>query len=80
MAETLPDMKAIGKSIREDKAPIKSPVFTGTPQVPNVAAWDKTKKVANTSFVAAAVAALETEITTALSELIEEYGGTVPTE
>ena len=79
MAETLPDMKAIGKSIREDKAPIKSPVFTGTPQVPNVAAGDSSTKAANTKFVSAAVAALETEITTALSELIVEYGGTVPT-
>lgn len=48
MTEALPDMGAIGKSIREDKAPIKSPVFTGTPQVPNVATGDKTKKVANT--------------------------------
>jgi hypothetical protein len=78
MTETLPDMRAIGKSIREDKAPIKSPVFTGTPQVPNVAAGDKTKKVANTSFVGTAVANLETSLQTAMKNLITKWGGTVP--
>lgn len=78
MAETLPDMKAIGKSIREDKAPIKSPVFTGMPQAPNVADGDKTKKVANTAFVGKAVANLETSLQTAMKNLITKWGGTVP--
>ena len=78
MAETLPDMQAIGKSIREDKAPIKDPVFTGTPQVPNVAAGDKTKKVANTAFVDTAVANLEPSLQTAMKNLITKWGGSVP--
>ena len=78
MTEALPDMGAIGKSIREDKAPIKSPVFTGTPQVPNVATGDKTKKVATTAFVGTAVANLETSLQTAMKNLITKWGGTVP--
>lgn len=78
MSETLPDMKAVGESIRNDKAPIKSPVFTGTPQVPNVAAGDKTKKAANTAFVGTAVANLETSLQTAMKNLITKWGGSVP--
>ncbi len=78
MAETLPDMKAVGESIRKDKAPINSPVFTGTPQAPNVTAGDKTKKVANTAFVGTAVANLESSLQTAMKNLITKWGGSVP--
>ena len=78
MTEVLPDMRAIGKSIREDKAPIKSPVFTGTPKVPNVAAGDSSTKAANTAFVGTAVSKFETSLQTAMKNLITKWGGTVP--
>ena len=39
------------------KAPINSPVFTGTPQVPTPAAGDDSQKAANTAFVKTALEA-----------------------
>ncbi|GAA5785114.1 hypothetical protein [Chitiniphilus shinanonensis] len=40
------------------KAPLTSPVLTGTPTAPTAAAGDASLKLANTSFVQAAIAAV----------------------
>ena len=53
------------------KAPLASPVFTGAPEVPNVAAGDNSKRVANTAFVRAAVSALVGSSPEALDTLNE---------
>lgn len=51
-----------------NKADVDSPVFTGTPTVPNVNAKDGTQKIANTLYVDNAATALKEEITNALKE------------
>ena len=81
MATTLPDMKSVGTDIKNQlalRAPLASPSLTGKPTAPTAAKGNNSTQIATTAFVTTAVAALQTEITTALSELITEYGGTVP--
>ena len=60
------------------KANLATPTFTGTPKAPTAAAGTNTTQIATTAFVTTAVSNFETTLTTALSELITEYGGTVP--
>lgn len=50
-------------------APLASPTFTGTPTAPNVIAGDNSTKVANTNFVATAVAALVNSAPVALATI-----------
>jgi len=46
-----------GNTITSHYAPKASPAFTGTPTVPDVASGDTSEKIANTRFVATAIAA-----------------------
>ncbi|WP_338564671.1 phage tail protein [Erwinia sp. E_sp_W01_6] len=52
-------------------APKKSPVFTGIPKAPTAAAGDNSQQLANTAFVAAALAALTGSAPAALDTLNE---------
>lgn len=47
----------VGNTITSTYAPLASPVFTGTPVVPDVASGDNSSKIANTKFVNAAISA-----------------------
>ena len=47
----------VGNTITSTYAPLASPVFTGTPVVPDVASGDKSSKIANTKFVNDAISA-----------------------
>lgn len=58
-------MKTISENIG-NKADTISPVFTGTPTVPNVEAKDGTQKIANTLYVDNAITAVKNEITATL--------------
>ncbi len=81
MATTLPDMTAVGSDIKNQlalRAPLASPGLTGTPTAPTAAAGTKTTQIATTAFVSTAVANSEATLSSALSALITEYGGTVP--
>lgn len=53
------------------KAPLNSPVMTGTPTVPTAAAGTNTAQVASTAFVATAVANLAQSAPAALDTLVE---------
>lgn len=52
-------------------APLDSPSFSGTPTAPNVSSGDSSLKIANTAFVAAAIAALTNSAPGALDTLKE---------
>ncbi|ASN70994.1 putative structural protein [uncultured Caudovirales phage] len=54
--DLLATLKQTIQGLLDLKAPLASPVFTGTPQVPTAAAGTKTKQAASTEFVQAALA------------------------
>jgi hypothetical protein len=60
----------VGNTITNTYAPLNSPVFTGTPVVPDVASGDDSSKIANTKFVKAAISA-STYSTMTVAEGIE---------
>jgi len=60
----------VGNTITNTYAPLNSPVFTGTPVVPDVASGDNSSKIANTKFVNAAISA-STYSTMTVAEGIE---------
>ena len=66
-----PGIVALGVADVPGAAPLASPAFTGAPTAPTAAAGDATLKVANTAFVAAALAALVNSSPAALDTLKE---------
>jgi hypothetical protein len=51
-----------------NKAPLASPSFSGTPTTPNVKQGDDSTKIANTSYVDTAVAALKTYVNSSVDD------------
>ena len=65
-----------GANIADTYAPKASPVFTGTPTTPDVAAGDSTGKIANTKFVTSAVASAIAGVTQFDYEVVTELPAT----
>lgn len=82
MASTLPDLGSVGTDIRlklAEKAPLKSPSLTGIPLAPTASTSTNSTQIATTAFAQNVTKAYKSEVEQALSELIVEFGGTVPT-
>jgi len=67
----LDNLTFAGQKKFDDKADLESPVFTGTPTAPTAALGTNDTQIANTAFVAAAIAALVNSSPAALDTLQE---------
>ena len=67
----LDNLTAAGQKKFDDKADLASPTFTGTPKAPTAEAGANDERLANTAFVAAAIAALVNSSPEALDTLQE---------
>ena len=63
---------ADGNTLSTTYSPLNSPVFTGTPTVPDVSSGDNSQKIANTKFVTSAISSAIGSITGISFEIVSE--------
>ena len=67
------DVETINTEL-DKKAPLESPVLTGTPTAPTASEGTNTKQIATTGFVATAISTLQTALQKAIDNLETKHG------